>query len=170
MIEAALELTGGGIQGKDLRPVIGLLHEMMANKLELLEEVPETLSQLAPLYPLMLVTKGDLFEQSIKIKNSGLSDYFQFIEVVADKTPEDYRRLFRKYQFDPRRVVMVGNSLRSDIQPVLKLGGKAIYIPYATTWAHEHVDPSEILPGLIEIERFGQILESIRKLEEKTTS
>lgn len=164
MIEAALELTGGDIQGKDLRPILAILHEMMSARLELLGGVSETLAQLAAVYPLMLITKGDLFEQTLKINQSGLADFFRYVEVVANKTPADYRRLFQKYQIDPAHVVMVGNSLRSDIQPVLSLGGQAIYIPYETTWAHEHLDPSEILPGVIEIERFGQLLKSIQRL------
>jgi putative hydrolase of the HAD superfamily len=170
MIEAALEITSGKIQGNDLRPVIAILHEMMSAKLELLAEVSETLAQLCETYPLMLVTKGDLFEQYIKINQSGLVDYFRYVEVVANKTPADYSKLFRKYQIDPRQVVMVGNSLRSDIQPLLSLGGMAIYIPYETTWAHEHLDPSEILPGVIEVEHFGQIIASIQHLEEKARS
>jgi putative hydrolase of the HAD superfamily len=168
MIEAALDLTDGEIRGKDLQPVLGILHEMMSNKLELLGEVSETLAQLSAAYPLMLITKGDLFEQYIKINQSGLVDFFRYVEVVANKTTADYRRLFQKFGIDPSRVVMVGNSLRSDIQPVLSLGGQAIYIPYETTWAHEHLDLSEILPGVIEIEHFGQLVASIQQIEERS--
>lgn len=168
MIEAALELASGSVQAKDLQAIITLLHEMMSMKVELLDEIAETLTRLSTAYPLMMITKGDLFEQSDKITRSGLTGYFRYIEIVPDKTPENYRALFQKYQIDPRHVVMVGNSLRSDIQPVLALGGQAIYIPYETTWAHEHLDPAEILPGVIEIERFGQLLESIERLEVKS--
>jgi putative hydrolase of the HAD superfamily len=167
MIEAALDLTGGEIQGKDLQPILAILHDMLSNKLELLGEVSETLAQLSAAYPLMLITKGDLFEQYLKINQSGLVDFFRYVEVVANKTTNDYRRLFQKFQIDPSHVLMVGNSLRSDIQPVLSLGGRAIYIPYETTWAHEHLDPSEILPGVIEIEHFGQLVVSIQQIEEK---
>ncbi|MFN5926512.1 MAG: HAD hydrolase-like protein [Roseiflexaceae bacterium] len=88
----------------------------------------------------MLITKGDLFDQDAKIARSGLAEYFTHIDVVSDKTPAAYARLFRRYDINPAEVVMVGNSLRSDILPVIEIGAQAIHVPYHLTWQHEHVD------------------------------
>ncbi len=141
MIETAIELTDGQIQGREIQRIIDTAREMLRAPVQLLEHVGEVISRLAAVYPLMLITKGDLFDQETKIAQSGLADYFTHIEILHEKSETTYRTLFKKYQIDPQRFMMVGNSLKSDILPVLALGGQAVYIPYHITWMHETVVP-----------------------------
>ncbi len=141
MIETAIELTDGQIQGREIQRIIDTAREMLRAPVQLLEHVAEVVSRLAAVYPLMLITKGDLFDQETKIAQSGLADYFTHIEILHEKSETTYRTLFKKYQIDPQRFMMVGNSLKSDILPVLALGGQAVYIPYHITWMHETVAP-----------------------------
>jgi putative hydrolase of the HAD superfamily len=101
----------------------------------LLDHVQETVAALAQDYPLMVITKGDLRDQEAKVARSGLQTYFRHIEIVSDKTPEAYAAILRRHGIPPARFLMVGNSLRSDILPVIELGGYAVYVPYETTWA-----------------------------------
>jgi len=144
MIETAVELTEGEISGNEIGQMIEIAREMVRAPVVLLEGVEETLSRLSASHDLMLITKGDLFEQEAKIIRSGLADYFSKIEIVRAKTPETYRTLAAKHRINPQRFVMIGNSLKSDILPVLEIGGHAIYIPYETTWAHESVPEAEL--------------------------
>lgn len=140
MVETALALADGQPAGKLAAAALQIGKQMMDAELHFLDHVESTLVELSADYPLMLITKGDTFEQQRKIERSGLAQYFRYIEIVADKIPATYRRLFTQHDFDPCSVLMVGNSLRSDILPVLDLGGQAAYIHYENTWAHEHVD------------------------------
>jgi putative hydrolase of the HAD superfamily len=139
MIEAALVLSGGQIQGHEIQHVLDLAKQMLATKVQLLDHAADVVARLAASYPLMLITKGDLFDQESKIEQSGLKPYFRHVEIVSAKTPERYSRLLAKYQIQPARFLMIGNSLRSDILPIIELGGQAIHIPYHITWAHERV-------------------------------
>jgi putative hydrolase of the HAD superfamily len=163
LIETAIELTEGRIPGTEIQEVIDLAKEMLTAEVQLLEHAEETIVKLVDSYPLMLITKGDLFEQDTKIARSGLRQYFRYIEIVSDKTRDNYATLLTKYHLAPSRFLMVGNSLRSDILPVVALGGRAVYIPYCITWAHENVLPPDgdqksyfelehigLLPALIE--------------------
>lgn len=139
MIETAIELTEGRIRGAEIQSIIDMAREMLQAEVRLLDGVAETIAALAPRYPLMIITKGDLFDQETKIARSGLGQHFQHVEVVSDKTEASYAALLRRHQVPPERFLMIGNSLRSDILPVVRLGGQAIYIPYHLTWAHEMV-------------------------------
>ncbi|MFZ6030482.1 MAG: HAD family hydrolase [Chloroflexota bacterium] len=140
MVEAALALADGQPAGQLAAAALQIGRQMMDAELPFLDHAETTLAELSAGYPLMLITKGDTFEQQRKIERSGLARYFRYIEIVADKTPTTYHRLFTQHDFDPCGVLMVGNSLRSDILPVLDIGGQAAYIHYENTWAHEHVD------------------------------
>ena len=111
----------------------------------LLENVETTLQYLYQKYILLLITKGDLFEQETKIARSGLSKYFKYIEIVSEKDESTYSSILKRHNIDPKLFLMVGNSLRSDILPVLKIGGHALHIPYKITWEHEMEHP-EINP------------------------
>ena len=142
MLESAIELSGGQISADELKAVLKLGKRMLAAPVELLDQVETTVARLAQTHPLMLITKGDLLDQESKIRRSGLARYFKYIEVVSDKTAESYAAILAKYQVSPARFVMVGNSLRSDILPVVALGGAAVYVPYHLTWAHEMAEPS----------------------------
>jgi putative hydrolase of the HAD superfamily len=163
LIETAIEMTGARIPARDIGAIIAMGREMLDAQVTLLDHVPETVAALARDYPLMVITKGDLRDQEAKVARSGLQTYFKHIEIVSDKTPDAYAAILRRHGIAPARFLMVGNSLRSDILPVIEIGGRAVYMPYETTWAHEHVDPSDAqraryhqiahlgeLPGLIE--------------------
>lgn len=165
MIETALELTDGRIPGSEIRTIIEFAKAMTEHPVELLDHVAEVIPPLAERYTLMLITKGDLFDQESKLAKSGLGEHFAQIEIVSDKTTEVYRRLFAKHQIDPQRFLMVGNSLRSDILPVVEAGGRAVYIPYHYTWAHEIVSPPSVeYAGYVELDHVGLLPGWIDKL------
>jgi len=132
MIETAIELTSADLPVAVIQQIIGLGKAMLAAPVELLDHVAEVLPALAAAAPLLLLTKGDLFDREAKIARSGLAPHFRHIEIVSDKTPQSYSALLAKYAVPPERFLMVGNSLRSDIVPVIALGGRAVHIPYTT--------------------------------------
>jgi putative hydrolase of the HAD superfamily len=165
MIEAALELSGGKVSAADIAAMLAAGKEMLAAEVELLEGVGETIASLAANYPLMVITKGDLSHQASKLERSGLAQHFRYVEIVADKTAEIYRTLFAKHGIDPRRVVMVGNSLKSDVIPVLELGGWAVFVPYRLMWAHEHAElPPHLAERYREIERLDLLPGLLKRL------
>ena len=158
MLETAIELTGARISAADLDVIIGWGKRMLSQPTELLDGVEATLRQVAPSYDLILITKGDLFDQESKLARSGLGELFFGVEILSEKNPESYRGVFRRRGIRPEEFVMVGNSLRSDIVPVVGLGGRAVHIPYQVTWQHEHV-PDDELPqhGWRRIERIAEL-------------
>jgi putative hydrolase of the HAD superfamily len=137
MIEAALELTEGQVAAEKIAAILGYAREMLAAEVRVIDGVGDTLASLSQSHPLMLITKGDPSEQMRKIEDSGLGVFFRWVEVVADKSPAVYRTILERYNIPAARFLMVGNSLRSDILPVLEIGGHAVLVPYANTWAHE---------------------------------
>lgn len=143
LIETAIELTGGRIASRDLREVIDLARQMLSEKIELFPGAEETLAALAPAYPLMLITKGDLLHQTSKLERSGLQGYFSHVEVVSHKTADVYARILNRHGVAPDRFLMIGNSLRSDVLPVVEAGGWAVHVPAALTWSHEQADAPE---------------------------
>lgn len=146
MIETAIELTEGRISGAEIGRIIELTREMFKAPVELLDGVEETIATLAASHDLMLITKGDLFEQQAKIARSGLTRHFDKIEIVPVKVAETYQSIVARHEISPQRFLMVGNSIRSDVLPVIEMGGRAVHIPYETTWEHEIV-PEEELAG-----------------------
>jgi len=140
MIETAIEVSGGALDGQGVLEVIELAKEMLKAKIEVLEHAREVVARLSSTYPLMLITKGDLLDQHSKLTRSGLKPFFHYVEIVTDKTPQSYAALLERYQINPSRFLMIGDSLRSDILPVIALGGCAIHIPYHITWAHERIE------------------------------
>jgi len=166
MVETALELTEGRISGADLQVLVDLAKGMLGAPVELMEHVPETLDRLKTRYALMMITKGDLFEQEHKIARSGLEDRFRYIEIVSAKTVPVYRKLLERYAVRPERALMVGNSLRSDILPVLELGAHAVYIPHPLTWQHENTDPPPAgRNGYYQLEHIGELPALLERLE-----
>ncbi len=139
-IETAIQLTEGKISPQEIQELIALGREMLAHPIELLEGVQETLADFAPKHRLILITKGDLLHQERKIAASGLGAYFSGIEIVSEKNEGTYTTIFRRHQIEPARFLMVGNSLKSDIMPVLALGGAGAHVPYQYLWAAEHVE------------------------------
>ena len=168
MIETAVELTEGRISALDIQAIIDLGKGMLDAKVELLEYTAETIAQLSTRYRLMVITKGDLQDQQTKLARSGLGRHFQFFEVVNDKTREIYESLLKKQSIEPGRFLMVGNSLRSDILPILELGGQAVYIPYQITWLHESAEvPPQGTPGFHQLDHLGQLPNLLEQLEER---
>jgi putative hydrolase of the HAD superfamily len=145
MIETAIELTEGRITGAEIQEILGMGLEMLRAPVELLEGVQETVAELADQYSLMLLTKGDLFDQESKLARSGLGDHFSAIEIVSEKDARTYAAVMARHGIKPTQFVMVGDSLRSDVLPVLEAGGAAVHIPYQTTWIHEQVSEEALL-------------------------
>ncbi|WP_461536246.1 HAD family hydrolase [Spongorhabdus nitratireducens] len=143
MIESAIELSHGKVSGSEIQRIIDLGRGIMSQPVKLLKGVEETIKQMSSEHQLMLITKGDLFDQESKIARSGLADYFRIIEVVSEKDEATYNQLLIKHNIQPDQFWMVGNSLRSDVLPIVELGGQAVHIPCDVGWVHEHVDVDE---------------------------
>ncbi len=140
MIETAIELTEGRITGREIQAIVDLGREMLNHPVELLPRVQEALTRLQKRYSLMLITKGDLLDQEAKLTRSGLDAFFSAVEIVSEKDQAAYHAILTRHDIPPREFLMVGNSVKSDILPVITLGARAVHVPYATTWAHEHVE------------------------------
>jgi Predicted hydrolase (HAD superfamily) len=162
MVETSIELTNGEINGSEIQKIIDFGREMLANPIELLPHVQEVIEDLSRKYRLLLITKGDLIDQETKIARSGLAEFFTGVEIVSDKNSETYEKILSRYEITASRFIMIGNSMRSDIVPIVQIGGHAVHIPYFSTWEHEqkhpYIDPKNfkqlkhigLLPGLIE--------------------
>lgn len=142
MVETALQVSQRSVSAKVIGQIIDLGKSLLQMPIELLPEVKETLRELKEKgdYKLVVATKGDLLDQENKLERSGLAPFFDHIEVMSDKTEKEYRRLLNILQIAPSEFLMVGNSLKSDIQPVLSLGGYGVHIPFEVMWKHEVVD------------------------------
>lgn len=158
MIETAIEMTNGDIAGRDIHKIIVWGHGMLRAPVELLDGVRDTIEVLSRNYRLMLLTKGDLFDQESKLARSGMGEHFSAVEIVSDKNAVTYRTIMKRHGVEPHRFLMIGNSLKSDVLPALDAGGFAIHIPYYTTWAHEQV-PEEALAGrqFARLDRIGEV-------------
>jgi putative hydrolase of the HAD superfamily len=165
MIEAAIEATSGKVSTRDIQTIIALGRAMTEHELRLLEHSHNAVAQLAKSHLLMIVTKGDLMDQERKIAASGLAGYFRYVEIVSDKNPETYTTLLRKHGLKPEGFLMVGNSMRSDILPVLEMGSWAVYVPHELTWAHERRPAPEENQRFYEIEHLGLLAELVAKIE-----
>jgi putative hydrolase of the HAD superfamily len=159
-IETAIELTSGRISAEEIKRLIANGREMLAHPVDLLDGVAETLAHLSTDHRMLVITKGDLRDQERKLAKSGLADRFQHIEIVSEKDTTTYAAILRRHAIRPESFLMVGNSLKSDILPVLSLGGAGVHIPYHLTWALEHAE--ELPQGH---ERFFQ-LKTLRELPE----
>ncbi|WP_404424441.1 HAD family hydrolase [Nibricoccus sp. IMCC34717] len=146
-IETAIELSGGKIAAEEIRELLVLGRDMLAHPVELLDGADATLRWLHGRYELVLITKGDLRDQERKLEKSGLKRLFAAVEIVSEKDESAYRRILERRGVAPTDFLMVGNSLRSDVVPVLALGGAAVHVPYPLTWAHEHVEALPAAPG-----------------------
>lgn len=140
MVESALKLSNYKINPKVIYQIIGIGKRMLQNPLELLDDVEDTLKILKPKYKLILATKGDLLDQERKLENSGLMKYFHHIEILSEKKTENYKKLLSHLDIKNSEFLMIGNSLKSDILPIIEIGAKAIHIPFHTNWIHEIVE------------------------------
>jgi putative hydrolase of the HAD superfamily len=144
MIETAVEITDGQVNGDVIGELIAIAKHMLSADVDLVDGAEDTLEILSTKYDLMLITKGDSYEQERKIARSGIARYFRYLEVVGEKSETSYRKILDQYDLDPTRFLMIGNSLRSDILPVVRIGGKGVYIPNDQTWFHEHASHEDI--------------------------
>ncbi len=140
MIEAALKISGNTLPMDAINKIVDFGKELLHQPIELLDDVKEVLQALKGHYRLVVATKGDLLDQERKLKKSGLSHFFHHIEIMSEKGESDYRKLLRHLDIAPGEFLMIGNSLKSDVLPVINIGGQAIHVPFHTTWAHEHVE------------------------------
>ena len=140
MIETAVAVTEGKVPGHVIDKILTLGKDMLAHPIEPLPDVRETLEQLNPLYTLVMITKGDLFDQERKLAESGLGELFHGIEIVSNKDEATYRRIFAQHGTNPAEAMMVGNSLKSDVLPALAAGAWGVFIPHPLTWALEHAE------------------------------
>lgn len=165
MLETAIELSGGNAPAGVLGEILASGRELMTHPIEPLPGVHEALEQLAQRAPLVLITKGDLFHQESKLAASGLGDFFAGIEIVSEKTPDTYRRAFRRHGTPPEEALMAGNSVRSDILPALEAGAYAALIPYPLVWAHEAADAPQAHPRFRQFDALGQLAPWLDSIE-----
>ena len=152
MVETALRVSNNTVSTDTIEKAIQYGKELLAKPIELLNGVEEILSALKNNFRLVVATKGDLLDQERKLKKSGLEHYFHHIEIMSDKQEADYLKLIKHLDIKPEEFLMIGNSLKSDVMPVLAVGGHAIHIPYHTTWAHEKIEQT------IEHKNFRQVI------------
>ncbi|MEX0288804.1 MAG: HAD family hydrolase [Flavobacteriaceae bacterium] len=158
MIETALDLSNNSIPQTTITQILNLGKEMIAHPVEILNGVEEVLSQLSDRYRLIVLTKGDLLDQERKLDRSGLSEYFHHVEVLSDKKEDNYRNLLDHLEVAVKEFLMIGNSLKSDILPIVNIGAKAIHVPFHTTWAHEEVSPDEFTNNHLTVNNIKEIL------------
>jgi putative hydrolase of the HAD superfamily len=151
MIETSLRVTDGHVDAHLIGKILDLGKQLIERPIELLDGVRTILDAVAGKYTLVVATKGDLLDQERKLKKSGIEHYFHHVEIMSEKAEKDYEKLLRHLDIEPSEFLMIGNSVKSDILPVLNLGGYACHVPYHTTWALEVVDVN------IENERFRQV-------------
>ncbi len=160
MIESAMDLSNQQVSQTTLLQILNLGKKMISHPVELLDNVEEVLKSLSNKYRLIVLTKGDLLDQERKLERSGLSTYFHHVEVLSDKKELNYSNLLEHLEIDVSEFLMVGNSLKSDVLPILSIGAKAVHIPFHTTWAHEEVAPDQhsnnhlTLSGIIELLKY----------------
>jgi putative hydrolase of the HAD superfamily len=160
MIETAIELTNGEISGREIQQIIDLVRKMLARPMEIIDGVRHVLDSLDEDYTLMVLTKGDLLDQETKIARSGLAGFFHYTEIVSEKMPASYQKILDRYGWQPEEFVMIGNSLRSDILPVLAIGAYAIHIPFRTTWELEQVGNEELVDKhFLKLDNIRQLLD-----------
>ena len=152
MVETALRVSNNTVSVETIEKAIQYGKELLAKPIELLDGIDEVLHTLKKKYRLVVATKGDLLDQERKLEKSGLQLYFHHIEIMSDKQEADYLKLIKHLDIKPEEFLMIGNSLKSDVMPVLAIGGHAVHIPYHTTWAHEKVEQT------IEHENFRQVM------------
>jgi len=165
MVETAIEVSGGTVPSAVIAEIVAAGREMLAHPIEILPHARETLERLAGTYRLVLVTKGDLFDQERKLAQSGLRDLFDAVEIVSDKSAATYERVFSRHGDGPVRSVMVGNSLKSDVVPVIEAGGWGIHVPHELTWVLEHVEPPLGSPRFRQIVHLGELPALIERLD-----
>jgi putative hydrolase of the HAD superfamily len=159
MIEAAMKISNNTLSVEVIAKIIDLGKELLQKPIELLDGVEETLKSLQGKYKLIVATKGDLKDQQRKLHDSGLGIYFHHIEVMADKQEVNYEKLLKRLEIESKEFFMIGNSLKSDVLPVLGIGGYAVHIPFHTTWEHEKIHHKVDHPNFRTVDKISDVLE-----------
>ncbi|SDQ92050.1 HAD family hydrolase [Flagellimonas zhangzhouensis] len=158
MIESALDLSNNQVSQNTISEILNLGKKMISHPVELLDGVEEVLSNLMGKYRLIVLTKGDLLDQERKLEKSGLSQYFHHVEVLSDKKESNYSNLLEHLDIDVNEFLMIGNSLKSDVLPILNIGAQAVHVPFHTTWAHEMVAEDEMVNNHLKLNSLKDIL------------
>ena len=161
MVETALRVSNNTVNVSILDKALALGKELLEKQIEILDGVEEVLQSLKGNYRIVVATKGDLLDQERKLKKSGLEHYFHHIEIMSDKQESDYLKLIKHLDIQPSEFLMIGNSIKSDVMPVLSIGGHAVHIPYHTTWAHEQVDINLDHANFRQFQNISDILPSL---------
>ncbi|TIX67130.1 MAG: HAD family hydrolase [Mesorhizobium sp.] len=164
MIETAIEISGGRVPGSVVAEILAAGRVMLSHPIEPLAHARETVEKLAGSYRLVLITKGDLFDQERKLAQSGLGDLFDAVEIVSDKSATTYARIFSRHGDGPEKSMMVGNSLKSDVVPAIDAGGWGVHVPHELTWVLEHVEPPRAAPRFRQIADLGELLRLIESI------
>lgn len=162
MIEAAMRISDKTISIEIVEKIIEYGKELLEKPIELLDGVEETLKTLHGKYKLVVATKGDLKDQRRKLHDSGLGPYFHHIEVMSDKQEKDYSDLIKRLEIQPEEFFMIGNSLKSDVLPVLNIGGYAVHVPFHTTWEHEKISHKVVHPKFRTLEKITDVLHILK--------
>jgi putative hydrolase of the HAD superfamily len=165
MIETAIEITGGKVPASTIGQILEAGREMHSHPVETLPGAADTLETLAGTYKIVLITKGDLFDQERKLAASGLGDFFDAVEIVTDKTASSYEQIFAAHSDGPEKGLMIGNSLKSDVIPALQAGSFGVHIPHELTWELEHADSPDDHPRFHRLSRLDELPDLIRKIE-----
>jgi putative hydrolase of the HAD superfamily len=166
MIDTALTVTGGNVPTEVISAILANGREMLAHPIETLPYVKETLEELASDYRLVLVTKGDLFDQERKVAQSGLGDFFTAVEIVSEKSASTYKRVFAMHGPGPEHAMMVGNSMKSDIIPAMEAGSWGVHVPHALSWELDHADAPDGAPRFRLIPHLGDLAKVIDEINQ----
>jgi putative hydrolase of the HAD superfamily len=164
MIETAIEVTEGRAPAAVIQEILASGRELLRHPVETLPHVRETLEQLAGNYRIILITKGDLFDQERKLAQSGLGELFDAVEIVSDKNASTYQRVFSRHGDGPGRSMMVGNSLKSDVVPAIEAGSWGVYVPHDLTWSLEHVDEPADSARFRRLGHLGELMRLIKEI------
>lgn len=164
MVETAIQMTDAKVPASVIGDILDAGREMLSHPIEILPHAREALEELAGSHRIVLITKGDLFDQERKLAQSGLGDFFDAVEIVSDKSRDTYERIFSRIGEGPEHSMMIGNSLRSDVVPVIEAGGWGVYVPHDLTWIIEHAEPPMEAPRFRQIANLGELKPVIEEI------
>jgi putative hydrolase of the HAD superfamily len=165
MIETAIRISGGKVEAHSIAKLMEMGRAMLDHNIELLPHVEETLKALHRDFKLLLITKGDLHHQERKVLASGLAHYFEGVEIVSDKKPETYHRVAKRHAGTTAQMLMAGNSIRSDVLPMIAAGGIGVYVPFDMIWDHEHEEVPAGTERFYEVKDLRGLVDLVRELK-----
>ena len=167
MIESAIKITKGQVEAETVEKIIAMGRDMLDHEIELLPHVEETLKATSREFKCLLITKGDLHHQERKVIASGLAPFFEGIEIVSDKKRATYEKICKRYGGSPETTLMAGNSIRSDVLPMIEAGGFGCYVPFSILWDHEHEEVPKNTPRYFEVDDLRGVLDVARTITQK---